>query len=210
MNQLICFAVAQGAAPFARLARGMSGCKVLLSGMGQRNAEKAIRAALAAENPQRVLSCGFAGGLDLGLASGTVVFAAEQEAGLESALLEAGARPAKFHCAERVAATAAEKRSLRDSTGADAVEMESQVICAVCREHDVPAATVRVILDGASEDLPLDFNQLMNTDQQMSYGKLALALAKAPWKISALLKLQKDSATAADALAAVLARVLKV
>ncbi len=139
-----------------------------------------------------------------------MVFAAEQEAGLESALLEAGARPAKFHCAQRVAATAAEKRSLRDSTGADAVEMESQVICAVCREHDVPAATVRVILDGASEDLPLDFNQLMNTDQQMSYGKLALALAKAPWKISALLKLQKDSATAADALAAVLARVLKV
>src|SRR5260370_2882462 len=113
MNQLICFAVAQGAAPFARLARGMSGCKVLLSGMGQRNAEKAIRAALAAENPQRVLSCGFAGGLDPGMAPGTVVFAAEQEAGLGSSLLQAGARPAKFPFAQRGGGTAGGNRARR-------------------------------------------------------------------------------------------------
>ena len=52
---------------------------------------------------------------------------------------------------------------------------------------------MRVILDTANEDLPLDFNQLMTADQKMSYGKLALALVKSPGKVGALLRLQKQS-----------------
>lgn len=202
--------MAQEAGPFVRLAVNRPGCRVLITGIGSRNAEKSVRAALAVEKPGRVLSCGFAGGLDPALATGTVLYSADSATGLDAALLKAGARSGKFHCADKVVSKAEEKKALRASTGADAVEMESQVIRAVCREQGVPAATVRVILDTASEDLPLDFNLLMNADQQMSYGKLALALAKAPRRISALLKLQKESARAAEALAEVLAKVISL
>ena len=181
--------------------------KVILVGMGKRNAERAIRAALAQERPQLVLSCGFAGGLRPELASGTVVFAADPETGLEPALLTAGARPARFYCADRVAATAEQKRALWEATGADAVEMESQVICAVCREQQIPCAIVRVILDAADEHLPLDFNRLMTAGQKMSYGKLALALAKSPGKVRALLRLQRQAELAASRLAGVLDRI---
>ena len=203
----MCFAVKEEARAFQKLASERANVRVILVGMGKRNAENAIRAALAKERPQLVLTCGFAGGLRPDQARGTVVFAADPETGLEPALLAAGAKPARFHCSDKVAATAEQKRVLREATGADAVEMESGVISAVCREQHLPCATVRVILDTANEDLPLDFNQLMTANQKMSYGKLALALAKSPGKVGALLRLQKAAEAAAEKLAEVLGRI---
>ena len=104
--------------------------------------------------------------------------------------------------------TAEEKRALRASTGADAVEMESGVIRVICRERGILSATVRVISDAANEDLPFDFNRLMDANQNLSYGKLALASVKSPGKIGALLKLQKRTRLAAEKLAEVLVKVI--
>jgi adenosylhomocysteine nucleosidase len=204
----VCFAVKEEAAGFQRTMGRREDVRTLLVGMGKRNAERAIRAALSEDRPSLVLTCGFAGGLRPDLAAGAVVFAAGPETGLEPALRAAGATPAEFLCVDRVAATAAEKRALRQSSGADAVEMESQSICAVCRERQIPCATVRVILDTADDDLPLNFNEVMTADQKMSYGKLAVALAKSPARIAGLLRLQQQSKAAADKLGQVLIGVL--
>jgi nucleoside phosphorylase len=205
---LVCFAVPEEANPFKKLIRAGQRVKIVLTGMGEANAKTAVEAELRGEKPGLVLSCGFAGGLRPGLETGKVLFSAEGDAALESALTLAGAQSARFYCATSVATTAIQKRGLRESTGADAIEMESQPICAICREQSFRCATVRVILDTAEEDLPLDFNQLMNARQQMDYGKLALVLARSPGKLGALLRLQKQSRAAAEALAAVLARLL--
>jgi adenosylhomocysteine nucleosidase len=204
---LVCFAVKEEARAFQKLVGARVHLKVILVGMGKRNAERAIRAALAKERPEMVLTCGFAGGLSPDLAMGSVVFAADPESRLKPALLAVGAKPARFHCADRVAATAEQKRALWEATGADAVEMESEVIRAVCLEESIPSATVRVILDTTEEDLPLDFSRLMTADEKMSYSKLALALAKSPGKVGALVRLQKEASAAAGKLAEVLARI---
>jgi nucleoside phosphorylase len=205
---LVCFAVKQEAAYFRQFATRQPGIQILLTGMGARNAEKAIGAAFAKGLPARVVTAGFAGGLLPDLAKGTVVFSADEETGLEPALLASNARSVRFHCAEQVVTTSAQKRALHQSTGAEAVEMESERIQSLCRARNVPVATVRVILDTASEDLVLDFNQLLTADQRIDGSKLAVALVKSPSKIPALLRFQRDAAAAARRLGEVLAQVL--
>lgn len=206
---MICFAVKEEAAPFERVMGGDPSVRMLVTGMGRRNAQRAIRKALEEGRPDLVLTCGFAGGLRMGLASGTVLFEAPAGAELTKALIAAGARPGRFHCAPKVATTAQEKRKLAEATSADAVEMESQVIRAACDERAIPCITVRVILDPVEEDLPLDFNALLTPEEKIHPGKLALAVAASPGKIGGLLRLQKQSRAAAEAMARVLGAVVR-
>jgi len=213
MSVLCCFALPEEAAPFRKLAAGRPGVAILVSGIGRRNAATAVRAFLAANAPALVLTCGFAGGLNPALKLGEVVVELGPRADPPTVacyhrLADAGAQPAKFHCTDRIATTATEKRQLRRETGADAVEMESAAIHEVCRERGVGCVTARVISDAADEDLPLDFNALAKPDQSLDYGKLAWTIAKSPGKIGALLTLRRNTHRAAQALAAALARAI--
>ena len=237
MNLLVCFALKEEAALFRKMAAGTGAAapaaSILITGIGRRNAEKSLREFLATHSPELVLTCGFAGGLNPDLKTGDVVFdlpdrrgefhepqteiesgargtrPSESSSPLREKLLAAGAKPAEFFCADRIATTVAEKKKLRAETGADAVEMESAAIHAVCRERGIPCATVRVISDTASEDLPLDFNALTKSDKNLDYGKLVWAIAGSPGKIGALLKLRKQTRFAAERLAQVLEKIIR-
>ncbi len=206
---LLTFAVKEESRPFEKLLPSFDDVAVLITGIGPTNAEKAIRNSLAAKPPGLVLTCGFAGALNPELTVGRVIFCADDPFRLTQGLLAAGARAAKFHCAERVVVSAVEKRGMWQSTHADAVEMESGVIRAICRQQGIPSATVRVVSDGADEDLPLDFNRLLNADRNLSYRRLALALLASPGKVRGLLQLRKQTKAAAERLAQVLAPVIR-
>jgi adenosylhomocysteine nucleosidase len=205
---LVCFAVKEEAAPFLKLAKDNPAISVLVTGMGRKNTERALLRSLPQTIPSLVLTCGFAGALDPRLKIGDVVFEADPESRIAPSLQEAGASPAKFHCATRVATTIAEKTELRKSTGADVVEMESGFIRQICRDKKIPSATVRAISDSALDDLPLNFNELMTDDNAISFSKLAVALAKSPGKIPQLMQLQKNTRLAAEKLAEVLEKLL--
>lgn len=207
---LICFAVAQEAAPFRAFARNRSDLRVCVVGIGRSNAERAFRAALDRAVPGRVITSGFAGGLDPALATGDVLFEADEAFDLSRELETAGCRPARFHCHDRIATTPGEKAVLRESTGADAVEMESGAIREICRERGISSATVRVISDAADESLPLDFNRLMKPDMSLSPGKLAGALLGSPGKVLELIRFQKRIKQAGNNLARVLSEALAV
>ncbi len=199
MHLLICFALKEEAAPFRKMAAGRAAAvpaaSILITGIGRRNAEKSVREFL---NSCR--SRGDETQTNQNLETPYVVS--------YNKIVAAGAKPAKFFCAERIATTVAEKKKLRAESGADAVEMESAAIHAVCRERGIPCATMRVISDTANEDLPLDFNALAKPDMNLDYGKLAWAIARSPGKIGALLKLRKQTRFAAERLAVVLVKLI--
>jgi nucleoside phosphorylase len=212
MATLTCFALKEEATPFRKIAAGkaasaQANISILLTGIGRRNAETSLSAFLATHSPKLVLTCGLAGGLNPALSIGDVVFETSNEA-LQKQLFGAGAKPARFYCAPLIATTVAEKEELRRTTGADAVEMESEIIHEICRERRIPCATVRVISDTAHENLPLNFNKLSKPDQSLDFGKLAWAIAKSPGKIPALLRLQRNTKYAAQRLALVLEKVI--
>jgi adenosylhomocysteine nucleosidase len=210
MSTLICFALKEEAAPFHKIAAQRPSVFTVIVGIGRQNAEKSVRSFLASNSPELVLTCGFAGGLNPDLKLGDVIFELSTlNIQPSTRLLAAGAKSAKIFCADRIATTVAEKKALRAETGADAVEMESAAIHAVCAERGIPCVTVRVISDTADEDLPLDFNALAKADKSIDFGKLFLAIAKSPGKIGALMALQKKTRLAAERLAAVLSKILQ-
>jgi adenosylhomocysteine nucleosidase len=208
---LVCFAVKEEAAEFRKALPRMAGFgnrEILVTGMGRKNSTRMIEERLEKPAPSLVLTCGFAGALKPELEVGDVLFDADLGNGLAELLQASGAKPATFYCAPRVATTVAEKSTLRQSTGADVVEMESAVIREICREKKIQSATVRVISDTASQDLPLDFNALMTSEETLSFPKLALALVKSPGKIPKLMELQRNTRFAALELAKVLEALL--
>jgi len=207
VQTLVCFALPEEARAFRRLVGNQAGVNLLRTGIGRDNARRTFLERLEQLTPALVFTCGFAGGLNPALTVGDVLFATT-DPDLQAKLRAADARPGKIFCAARIATTAREKSNLRQTTAADAVEMESEVIQDLCRERKIPCATVRVISDAANEDLPLDFNQLSKPDLSLDYGKLAWAIARSPAKIPALLRLQKNTGQAAERLAAVLAQVI--
>jgi nucleoside phosphorylase len=210
----VCFALAEEAGAFEKVCGDK--VHVFLTGIGRENAEKATRTFLAGHKPALLITCGFAGGLIPELKIGDVIFEIPSNGGagidayaaVRSKLTAAGAKEVKIFCADRIATTAGDKKKLREETGADAAEMESGAVRTVCGEHGVSCVTVRVISDTAEEDLPMDFNKFLTEDKRMDMSKLMMAVAKAPWKMGALMELQKNTKLAAQRLADALVKVI--
>lgn len=221
VDLLVCFAVKEEAKFFSplrevRVAKGAreevrlrAFCQVWITGMGRTNAARSIREAIEKVKPERVITAGFAGGLNPKLKVGDIIYDEDFDAGLGNQLEELGAVSAKFYCHKRVAITAQEKLALWKETGADVVEMESSVIRTICKEFRIPSATVRVISDDAHQDLPLDFNALMTSEDQIDYPKLIWAVLSKPSRIPKLMEFQRQTIFAARKLGSILQDVLR-
>jgi adenosylhomocysteine nucleosidase len=200
---LVCFAVVQEAR-FFNAAKDLAGLETLITGIGAANASRAIERALEASRPGRVLTCGFAGGLNPDLAVGAVLYDPEGAAPLAGVLSKLGARPASFHGCSEIITSVRGKRLLRKKTGADAVEMESHIIRGICNRKGIPCVTIRAISDSAEEDLPLDFNRFLTPRSTISYPKLLWTLARRPSCVPALLRFHQATKEAARRLGRVL------
>ena len=205
---LVCFAIKEEADAFRTVAAKWPNVCVLITGMGRTNSERAVQSAIAAQPPGFVFTCGFAGALNPKLRVGDVIFSTNAGDDLVSRILAAGAQSTRLHCATRIAVTKSEKALLCERTGADAVEMESGWIQAICDHAKIKCATVRSISDTANEDMPLDFNALSRPDQSLDFTKLAMAIARSPRVIVPLMRLRAQTRKAAESLARVLQEII--
>lgn len=170
---------------------------MLTSGPGSRLVSKALR---ERQDVDGIVSIGFCGALDPSLEIGDIVVAGDEVQSLRAFV------PGKILCADRVAVTAAEKRALREQTGAIAVDMESAAVAAKAREWGVPFRCIKVVSDTANEDMPLDFNECRTDAGHFSRTRIALAATRRPFTaIPALLRLDRNSRKAAEKLGEFLA-----
>ena len=90
-------------------------------------------------------------------------------------------RSGRFVSVNRVLNRSVDKQTMRTSTGAVGVDMESGVIGEVAQKHGVPFLIVRSISDGAHEDLPIDFNLFLRPSGWLT-GMMHIITTPKSWK----------------------------
>lgn len=138
--------------------------------------------------PGIILSCGIAGALAPTLGPGDVVI--DGDAAVADRLAQAlpHAHRGGIVGNDAIVATAAEKRLLRERTGALAVDMESHVAARVALRKNLPFAALRVISDRAEDDLPLAALVGMRPDGGMALGAVLASLTRHPRQLRALIR----------------------
>jgi adenosylhomocysteine nucleosidase len=202
-------AVPEEARPMLRRLPARWPVQVWITGMGVEAARQAITSALDRARPGLLLTAGFAGGLHPALRVGDIVYEATAAPELEPCLREVG-RSVRFATTDHVVCTAAEKRELRKRSGADAVEMESTAVRALCQEAGVPWAMVRVISDAAEDALPLAFDRCVDRRGRVLVGAVLRECARQPSVIPGLIRLRRVTRRAAERLAECVVRSLAV
>jgi nucleoside phosphorylase len=105
----------------------------------------------------------------------------------------------KFFTTSRVVAHAGEKARLGGI--ADAVEMESFEVLLQAAAWGARGVAIRAVSDSAGEDLPLDFNRLVDERGRLKPLLLLAEIARRPQKLPGLLRLARQTRQAAAALA---------
>jgi nucleoside phosphorylase len=130
------------------------------------------------EELRAMISTGYCGALDPKLRVSDIVVSGDAHVSSERPFAQG-----EIATRDRVAITAAEKRLVREETGAIAVDMEADAVRARAQALEVPYACIRVVSDTADENLPLDFNRYRNADGRFSRGKIALAAMTRPFSV---------------------------
>ena len=188
--------------------------------------EAALERAVAGGGVEAILSAGIAGALDPALRPGDLVIGTTPElfsrergspepSSVAPATLDPGLRGGTVerlaellpHAhvgtitgSDSIAATLDQKRHLRATTGALAVDMESHIAARVAERHSLPFAILRTISDGANHVLPPAALVGMKPDGSMALGAVLASLARNPSQLPALIRTGRDTEKAFNTL----------
>ena len=148
------------------------------------------------KNVNAMISTGLCGALDPALRVGDIVVAPGVAIETQAAYVRGA-----VHSIDHVAVTSLEKRTLRNASGAIAVDMEAAAVARKAVEWNLPFLCIRAVSDRAGETLPLDFNRYRNARGDFSRPRIAVAAMARPFTVMPqLIEFDRNCRRAADAL----------
>lgn len=205
--------------PAYRTRNGQDEIYAVITGVGTRHLGSELRE-LFASQADLCIASGFGGALKTKHRAGSILAARtvkkdsslsmiHSDAALVSLAAECGANIVDFfYTTNSVVNSSSEKQRLGEI--ADAVDMESfQVLSEACRAG-VPALAVRAISDAAQNDLPLNFDRVIDEYGQLRWAALLFELAKAPRQLPAFARFGADALSAARNLASFLDTYVRI
>jgi nucleoside phosphorylase len=188
------------------------------TGIGIATARRVAEAVISSECAF-CISCGFAGALTAACGLGDAVVAERAQQFGEPATMDCvrdlvvaaerdGAKRIQTLLTADHLVTAAEEKS-KLSRFAQAVDMESFAILSVAHSKKVAAVAIRVISDAFDRDLPTEIDTLVDSAGNVKIGGVVRYVARHPLAVPALMRLGRESKTAADALANFLEAYIK-
>jgi adenosylhomocysteine nucleosidase len=180
------------------------------TGMGAANAQRAAEAVISKDYSFCIVA-GFAGALKPSVKLGDVIAAKKvMNDGSGGTVLCAqnlwtrafgdGAKSVEtLLTTDHVVSTAQEKARL--APFGEAVDMESFAILSAAHSKKISALVIRVISDSFDRDVPVDIDTMVDEQGNVSIGGVVRYVARHPMVIPALVRLGRDSKTAAEALA---------
>jgi adenosylhomocysteine nucleosidase len=183
------------------------------TGVGRKSCEAKIDNFLQVVRPDLLISSGFAGGVRKDLEVGDLILAenfSQRQLLLRAQDALRKARVGKLFTSEKIINSTADRNAIARANGADAVDMETEVIAQACAARGVPLLSLRVISDTARQPLPAPPQVLFDIGRQRTNPiRFAACFLAHPNRILGLIRFAQDIAKARGALAEALVTLMR-
>ncbi len=174
---------------------------ILHTGVGRKSCERKIDSFFSEVRPDVLVSAGFAGGVGDDLNVGDLILAENfSDAALLSRVrqrLEGNTRTGNLLTSTSVVDSISERNEAARASGADAVDMETEVIAQACGTRSIPLLSLRVISDSVREPLPAPPHILFDIERQRTPATKVIAhFLTNPKRIRSLMHFAKRIAEA--------------